>query len=202
MQSRPRAFNGVVSRFASTAAAAPERSFDAFVADCSTRLLRAAFLLCGERQAAEDLLQLTMIRTARHWRGARRSPEAYARVVLLNAARDRARRARRRVSELPLALDDGSSARSPSTDDPAETLASRELILGALAALPQRQREVIVLRFYADLSVADTAAAIGAAEGTVLSYTSRALSRLRELLTDQPADAQDPAETEVHHGHR
>jgi RNA polymerase sigma factor (sigma-70 family) len=56
--------------------------------------------------------------------------------------------------------------------------------MAALAQLPDRQREVIVLRFYADLSVAETAAATGASEGTVKSYTSRALDRMRQLLAE------------------
>jgi RNA polymerase sigma-70 factor (sigma-E family) len=199
-----------VSRSTSTSAAERHASFETFVANCSTRLLRAAYLLCGDHQNAEDLLQLTMIRTARHWRAARNAPEAYARTVLINAARDRARRTRRRVSEVLLDSGDTSGAASALTDDPSDAVAVRDSVLGALAVLPQRQREVIVLRFYADLSVADTAAAIGAAEGTVLSYTSRALSRLRELLADQHVGQhvdQDalhglPAEGEVHHGHR
>jgi RNA polymerase sigma factor (sigma-70 family) len=56
--------------------------------------------------------------------------------------------------------------------------------MAALAQLPDRQREVLVLRFYGDLSVAQTAAATGASEGTVKSHTSRALARMRELLAD------------------
>ncbi|MDQ6822404.1 MAG: hypothetical protein M3076_19060 [Actinomycetota bacterium] len=75
-----------------------EHSFESFAASCSTRLLRAAYLLCGDRQTAEDLLQMTMVRTARRWSAARTSPEAYARTVLVNLARDHARRGRRRVA--------------------------------------------------------------------------------------------------------
>ena len=67
-------------------------------------------------------------------------------------------------------------------------------MIAALAGLPARQREVLVLRFYADLSVAETAFAMGASEGTVKSYTSRALARMRELLADPfVADAEPPA---------
>jgi RNA polymerase sigma-70 factor (sigma-E family) len=163
---------------------AGDTSFDLFVARCSTRLLRAAYLLSGDRQVAEDLLQAAMIRTARRWSAAQAAPEAYARKVLINLARDRGRRTRRRVGEVLV----GETPLPPGhndtqhTADHADLVADRDAIQAALAALPERQREVIVLRFYADLSVTETAAAIGTPEGTVMSDTSRALSRLRELL--------------------
>lgn len=174
-----------------------EHSFESFAASCSTRLLRAAYLLCGDRQTAEDLLQMTMVRTARRWSAARTSPEAYARTVLVNLARDHARRGRRRVGEV---LGDGEGSVGDErrlVADPADLVASRDAVLGALSGLPQRQREVIVLRFYADLSVTDTAAAIGASNGTVMSYTSRALAHLRQLLGDPPENKDAPIETEV-----
>lgn len=175
----------------------PDSSFEAFVNRCSTRLLRSAYLLCGDPQVAEDLLQVTMMRTARRWRAASASAEAYARTVLVNEARDRARRGRSRVREVPLG-----EGEAGTTTDHTERYADRVAILDALAALPQRQREVIVLRFYADLSVRETADAIGASAGTVMSYTSRAVSRLRELLGDQYADPSEHVETGVQHGHR
>lgn len=176
-----------------------EESFEAFAASCSTRLIRAAYLLCGDHQTAEDLWQMTMMRTARRWRVARSAPEAYARTVLVNLARDHARRGRRRVDETPIELE-GHSAERWLAADHTERIAERDVILAALTALPQRQREVVVLRFYADLSVADTAAAIGASEGTVMSYTSRALARLRELLSE-PSENHD-THLEVQHGYR
>jgi RNA polymerase sigma-70 factor (sigma-E family) len=179
-----------------------EISFEAFASSCSTRLMRSAFLLCGDRHIAEDLLQMTMMRTARRWRAARSAPEAYARAVLVNLARDDARRARRHVDEVLGDGEEWASGERRLVADHAELVADRDAVLAALAVLPQRQREVIVLRFYADLSVIDTAAAIGASEGTVMSYTSRALSRLRELL-DDPLDNYDaPTKAEVHHDHR
>lgn len=178
-----------------------DRSFDSFAAGCSVRLIRAAYLLCGDHQLAEDLWQMTMLRTARRWRAARSAPEAYARAVLVNLARDHARRGRRRVAESPIEREIHDGERWLVVDH-AERIAERGVILAALAALPQRQREVIVLRFYADLSVADTAAAIGASEGTVMSYTSRALSRLREVLSEPFENDNPHSMGEVQHDHR
>lgn len=156
--------------------------FEGFVGGSSTRLLRSAYLLCGDRGAAEDLLQGTLLRVARHWRSAQASPEAYARQVLVNLSRDRARRTQRRVVEAEWSQ----LAESAVADDRsfADEVSGREVVMTALAQLPERQREVLVLRFYADLSVADTAAATGTSEGTVKSNTSRALARMRELLVD------------------
>lgn len=153
--------------------------FEQFVLDRSAALLRTAFLLVGDRGDAEDLLQTALLRTALRWRKAQEYPEAYVRQVLVNLARDRWRRSRRRVAEQP--LDDVPSAPAAHRDH-ADAIADREMIQRALAVLPWRQREVVVLRFFEDLSVADTAAVMRTSEGTVKSYTSRALTRLRELL--------------------
>lgn len=180
----------------------PEVSFETFASASSTRLLRAAYLLCGNRQTAEDLLQTAMIRTGRRWGAARSAPEAYARAVLVNLARDEARRARRRVEEVLGDADPGDGPSRHLITDHAEQVANRDAMLAALAVLPQRQREVIVLRFYADLSVTETAAAIGASQGTVMSYTSRALARLRELLGERLENSDQPVKAEVQHGHR
>lgn len=160
-------------------------SFEAFVLDRSAALLRTAFLLIGDRGHAEDLLQTALLRTALKWRNAREHPEAYVRQALVNLARDRWRRSRRRVTEqsvdaLPSAL--------ATHRDHVDAVIEREAIQRALAALPQRQREVVVLRFFEDLSVADTAAAMRTSEGTVKSYTSRALTQLRQLLGGHVTD--------------
>jgi RNA polymerase sigma-70 factor (sigma-E family) len=172
-------------------------AFEAFAARSGTRLMRAAYLLCGDPHTAEDLLQVTMMRTARRWGAARSAPEAYARAVLINAARDQGRRVRRRVDEVTQAgPESGDAYQGPGTDH-TELIADRDTILAALAELPQRQREVIVLRFYADLSVSETAAAIGASPGTVMSYTSRALTRLRELLAGPIDGDAAPTQAEV-----
>jgi RNA polymerase sigma-70 factor (sigma-E family) len=166
--------------------------FEMFVRASSTRLLRSAVLLvAGDRAAAEDLVQSTLMRVSRHWPAARPAPEPYARQVLVNLSRDRHRRLGRRVGEAPLE----SVVAVPLDGDHADLVVGRDAMIAALAALPARQREVLVLRFYADLSVAETAAATGASEGTVKSYTSRALAHLRELLAD-------PVPDEVSHDHR
>ncbi len=75
----------------------------------------------------------------------------------------------------------------PAADGGYDQLTDRRLIVRALATLPTRQREVIVLRFFEDLSVDQTADLLGFSAGTVKSYTSRALIRLRELLADSTA---------------
>jgi RNA polymerase sigma-70 factor (sigma-E family) len=175
-------------------------SFEAFVEARSAGLLRTAYLLTLDRGHAEDLLQTALLRAARHWRNAREAPEAYVRTILVNLCRDRRRLLRRRPVEAPLPPD-AASAGGP--DSPADQVAERRVVAQALAALPLRQRQVVVLRFYEDLSVTETARLLGFSEGTVKSYTARALSRLRELLADaDAADAAQPYTVEVRHAHR
>jgi len=154
-----------------------QRAFELFVAGASGRLLRTAYLLCGDRGHAEDLVQLTLLRTARRWPHARRRPEAYARRVLVNLAKDRWRTLHRRVAEVaPTSIE----AEVAVPDD--DTVLEREGLLAAIRELPAGQRAVLVLRFFDDLSVADTAAALDCTEGTVKSQTSRALARMRSVL--------------------
>ena len=163
-------------------------SFTKFVTSGSARLLRSAYLLTGDRDDSEDLLQMTLVRTARRWDAARTSPHAYAHRVLVNLLHDRRRTLSRRVRQEWLdAVDD----RLPSVTDGAQARVDRLAILGAIRGLPARQREVVVLRFFADLSVSETAAAIGASEGTVKTHTSRALTHLRAV-TDNAAVSTNP----------
>ncbi|HWE11950.1 MAG TPA: sigma factor [Solirubrobacteraceae bacterium] len=74
-------------------------SFDEFVASGSARLLRSVYLLTGDREHSEDLLQITLVRTARRWEAARNSPHAYAHQVLVNVLHDRRRNLGRRPTE-------------------------------------------------------------------------------------------------------
>jgi RNA polymerase sigma-70 factor (sigma-E family) len=175
-----------------------EPEFERFVTACATSLLRSAYLLTGDSSAAEDLLQVALLRTAHRWRSAQEAPEAYARRVLLNLVRDRWRQSARRVAERPMA-EATRSGRDLLCNDHAEAFAGREEVFGALARLPAEQREVLVLRFYADLSVAETAAATGTSQGTVKSRTSRALARMRELLADPFPPSAQPIPDEVAH---
>lgn len=153
----------------------PGADFDDFVRRASPRLLRTSFLLARDRGRAEDLLQEALVRTARHWRAARAAPEAYTRRIIVNLATDSWRARQRRPVEIPLA--DG-FANSPAELPSAE----RQIILAALLELPYQQRAVAVLRYWDDVSVAETARLLGISEGTVKSYAARAIARLREIL--------------------
>jgi RNA polymerase sigma-70 factor (sigma-E family) len=160
--------------------ASDRRAFDAFVTSSSDRLLRTAYLLTGDRGHAEDVVQTALLRTARRWRTARQAPEAYARTVVVNLAKDRWRRLSRRPDETPIGAHEP-DVRSSTHDG----LLDRDALLRAASGLPAGQRAVLVLRYFDDLSVEDTAAALGCTTGTVKSQTSRALANLRAALTPQ-----------------
>ena len=157
--------------------------FERFVAESTDPLLRAAYLVVGDLVEAEDLVQECLIKVAKRWPRVRSMdhPRAYARRVLINLALDRSgRRVRDRGQlELPDALNNGHD------EDSARELAavdSRSELEHALATLPPRQRAVLVLRYFEDLSEADTAAALQCSIGTVKSTASRALTRLQSTL--------------------
>jgi RNA polymerase sigma factor (sigma-70 family) len=164
-------------------------SFDEFVASGSGRLLRSAYLLTGDRDHSEDLLQITLVRVARRWDVARNSPHAYAHRVLVNLLHDRRRNLSRRVSDQRL---DEFDDRLRTVGDGVQALVDRMAIISAVRRLPPRQHEVVVLRFFADLSVSETSAAIGASEGTVKTHTSRALLAWRGALSDEATQATPP----------
>lgn len=170
---------------------AAREQFEQFAGRASPGLLRTAYLLTGDRGHAEDLLQVTLWRVARRWEVIHRSPEAYAQRVLLNLSRDRRRDLGRRAPEISL----GESA-SEVESDLTGRLIARDAMTRTVRRLPRRQREVLVLRFFLDLSVAETAAALGSSQGAVKSHTSRALARMRQLLTDRD-DLQQPFASEV-----
>jgi RNA polymerase sigma-70 factor (sigma-E family) len=151
---------------------ARDEGFDDFVVGASGRLLRAAYLLVGDRVVAEDLLQDVLEKMFVAWPRID-EPTAYARKALAHGATNRWRR-RSRKPEVPL---DGHD-RAVLADDPSV----RRDIVTALATLPAGQRAVIVLRYFEDLTTEQTAAALGCSVGTVKSQTARALPRLRELL--------------------
>jgi RNA polymerase sigma-70 factor (sigma-E family) len=149
--------------------------FDEFVVGRSPALLRTAVLLVGDRDDAEDLLQTALLRVARHWSRALDNPDAYTRRILVNLAYDHSRRRRRHPESTLGAVPDRPVSDAATHDD-------RDSLLEALQRLPERQRATVVLRFWEDLSVAETAALLECSEGTVKSTTSKALAKLRHVL--------------------
>lgn len=160
-----------------------ETDFEAFVLAEGSRLLRTAFLIVGDRSHAEDLVQLTLERLARRWTRLDGDPAAYARRVLLNACRDRWRRLRARVVE----TDD--NAPGPSAPDVAGAVALQRSLIAALNRLSPRQRTMLVLRYFDDLSEQEVAETLSISVGTVKSTVSRALVRLRAVA---PELAEEP----------
>jgi len=149
--------------------------FAAFVGARGQALQRTAYLLTGDWALAEDLLQTALAHVYPRWsRIERDDPDAYVRKVLVNTWSSWWRRKWRGETptrDVPDLL---------STSDAYNEVDLRESVRRALEQLPARQRAVVVLRYFEDLSEADTAAALGCSVGAVKSHASRALSKLRE----------------------
>lgn len=149
---------------------APPEDFVAWVAGHRTRLLRSAYLLTGDRAHAEDLVQEAVIKVAERWGRLRSgSPTAYARTVIVHDHASWWRRRRETLSADPVR--DGAL---PETD-----LAARSVIVSALEGLPRRQRAVVVLRYFDDLTERETADTLGVTVGTVKSQAHHAMRHLR-----------------------
>ncbi|GAA4048687.1 SigE family RNA polymerase sigma factor [Nonomuraea soli] len=148
--------------------------FREFVHARQQSLMRSAYLLTGDAHLAEDLLQTVLTRVARHWPklAAGGNPEAYARKALINQHISWRRRLRRDVPT-PVLPEQG--------HDSGEASLRRMALQDALARLTPRQRAVLVLRFYEDRSIEESAELLGCSTGTVKSQTHHALGRLRVL---------------------
>ncbi|VXC32864.1 SigE family RNA polymerase sigma factor [Nocardioides sp. AX2bis] len=159
-----------------------EAAFVEFAEAVRGRLRRTAYLMCGDWDRASDHVQEGLIRVYVAWpRLTRAGGEyAYARKAVTSAFLDSARR---RSSTEVLTEHDRDV---PSGHDLAGSVAERAALMSALADLPPRQRACVVLRFFEDLSVADTAALLRCTEGTVKSQTSRALASLRTMFDAAP----------------
>ena len=150
--------------------------FAAFVAARGPTLLRVATLLSGSPVDGEDLLQGALERSYRRWGSLRRSgrAEAYVRRALVNAVINRGRRFRvlreESVPEVPEVVG----------ADELDSVTDRAWLLPVLRELPARQRAVLVLRYFEDLSETEVSQVMNCSPGTVKSQTSRALARLRE----------------------
>lgn len=162
-----------------------EADYRAFVSARAHPLRRTAYLLCGDWQHAEDLVQSAFTSLYVNWHRVRdrASLDGYVRTTLVRCLIDESRRPWRRET---------ASERIPDTAAP-EPLGfeDRHLVRSAMRALPVRQRAVVVLRFFDDFDVAQTAEVLGCSQGTVKSYTARALTALRTELGQHwpvPAD--------------
>ena len=148
--------------------------FEDFVLARTDALLRFGYVLTGDASRAEDVLQEALLDVHRHWDRlvAKGSPEPYVRRAMVNEYLSWRRR--RSSGELPGEVPD-----LPGPDPADGGLAERDALWRALARLPRRQRAVLVLRFYEDLSDAEIAAVLGCAGATVRSLAARALHALR-----------------------
>ncbi|MEV4130818.1 SigE family RNA polymerase sigma factor [Dactylosporangium sp. NPDC049742] len=154
-----------------------EQAYREYVAGNLDRLRRTAYLLCGDWHLADDLTSTVLVKLLRHWKRAAvmQHPDAYVRRMLMSAWLDERRRPWRRES---------STDRLPDRPAPGPDADQRLDVLSLLAGLPPRRRAVLVLRYFCDLSVEETAQALGCSEGTVKSQAARALESLRAGLTE------------------
>jgi RNA polymerase sigma-70 factor (sigma-E family) len=150
--------------------------FVAFADAAMPELLRYGLLLTGSRSDAEDLVQAALERVLRRWGSidVGRSPLAYCRVAMARLNVDSWRAFRRH--EVLVA----EAAETMRHDDPATRITDSLVVLRMLAALPRRQRTVLVLRYYADMSEDEIASAMKISRGTVKSQAAKALATLRQ----------------------
>lgn len=153
-----------------------EANFRDFVSAQMDSLRGLAYLTCGDWQLAEDAVCTVLAKLYTRWTKVNR-PDSYARTMVVRAAIDEVRRPwwrrERTVSD---------SLPEPPVTDLTPAVVDRVAVLAALRRLPVHHRAALVLRFLEGLSVQETADALGCAEGTVKSHTSRGLATLRQLL--------------------
>jgi RNA polymerase sigma-70 factor (sigma-E family) len=161
-----------------------QRRFESFVAEVTNDLIRTGYLMTCDLSETEDLVQETLLRTARRWNRVRSMdhPAAYARRILVNLVIDGQEGRKRRRNE----LDSSNGALGEYADETANRairgIDARSDFRLALAALPPQQRAVIVLRYWEDLPETEVAGLLGCSVGTVKSTASRGLARLRAAL--------------------
>ncbi len=159
---------------------ADRSGYDEFVAARSPRLLRVAYLLTRDWAEAEDLLQTALMKAWFAWARIDSDPEAYVRRIIATTFTSwRRRHWSGEISRADLPERSGPDAMSGVED--------RHGLWPALGRLPRRQRAVIVLRYFEDLTETQTAATLGIAVGTVKSQTSKALAALRSDTTVRAA---------------
>ncbi|MDI2126027.1 SigE family RNA polymerase sigma factor [Yinghuangia seranimata] len=163
--------------------------FTDFVEAIAGRLRRTAYLLCGDWHLAEDLMQIALEKVYVAWRKVERTgnPEAYAKRVLVNAYLDRRRR--KSFAEVP-GVEPVDLEFSPAPDRGDADL--RLTLLAALRELGPRDRAVLILRYWDDYSIEDTAELLGVSVSAVKSTGSRGLARLRDRLGDPDVLTRSP----------
>jgi RNA polymerase sigma-70 factor (sigma-E family) len=142
------------------------------------RLVRLAALLLHDRSVAEEVVQDAFVGLHRNWRRMRDPERAadYLRRCTVNGVRSVGRRSATARKHAP------TLAVTPHAPDPATGIAERQAVMSALAQLPDRQREVLVLRYYGDLSEATIATTLGISRGAVKTHASRGLAALRPTM--------------------
>lgn len=171
-----------------------EDSFRRFAIGHAASLRRSAFLFCGDWHFAEDLMQTTLIKIYRSWSRVQKEDSLanYGRTVLLRTWLDEKRRPWRRAERSAATVPE----RSDVSADPAASthqIWAKDLVHRGLLRLPPRQRAVLVLRYFDDLSVIETAEVMRCSQGTVKSQTARGLDALRASVARLAADEHGPA---------
>jgi RNA polymerase sigma-70 factor (sigma-E family) len=155
-----------------------DAEFGEFLDSRAVVMRRTAYLLCGgDWHRAEDLVQTTLTKIYVAWSRIRKdgSVDAYSRKIMVRAAIDESRKAFRRRESIVEVLPETSSVPPVGVEDAVD-------VRRALAQLPAGQRAVVVLRYWEDLSVTETAHALGKSEGTIKSQAAKGLATLRRLL--------------------
>jgi len=164
-----------------------EREFREFVEARLPTMRRSAYLLCGDVHEADDVVSVALAKLFRHWRRVSHMehPDAYVRRILLTTYLDERRRPWRQerlVESVPEPV-----------PPPESDVLDRMTLLGLLARLSPRRRAVLVLRFFEDLSIEQTAEALQCATGTVKAHTHQGLAELRAMLGQRaPALLEEP----------
>jgi RNA polymerase sigma-70 factor (sigma-E family) len=168
--------------------ATAEREFGDYVVARTQALCRFAFLLCGDWHRAEDAVQAAFTKLYLHWErlAGNGGMDAYVRKTVLTSIIDEGRRGWFRREAVSPGLPD-----RVEVTDPAGASTDRLAVLAALAKVPPRQRAVLVLRYWEDMSVEQVALALGCSAGTVKSQSARGLERLRLVLGDPMAHAEE-----------
>lgn len=176
-------YDAAIGTVTSTDAMDADQALTALYATHYKKLVRIAALLLDDYSLSEEVVQDAYVKMHGSWRRIREpgAAEAYLRTTVINLARSRLRRRQVAAKHAPKPMPD-----APSAEQGALDLLERDRVVRALHSLPARQRECLVLRYYADLSEAQIATAMGISAGAVKSHASRGMAALRQLLAGTP----------------